>query len=147
MEMIMTSKRIWAATGAALLMFGASGGIQASERALEAEEQQSAAPAEASIPFVNHGSIRNWRADGRDALFVQDLSGKWYHAKLMGSCTDLPFAEAVGFDAGTMGRLDKFSAVIVKGQRCPFTSFVTSTAPPSKKDKAQKTQADQPTAG
>jgi hypothetical protein len=144
MEMNMTATRIWAATAAALLAFGASGGIQASERALETGEQQKAAPAEASIPFVNHGSIRSWRADGRDAVFIQDVSGDWYRATLMGSCSDLPFAEAVGFDAGTVGRLDKFSAIVVRGQRCPFTSLVASAPPSSKKDKAPKNAASPP---
>lgn len=143
----MTARRIWAATAAALIAFGASGGIQAAERALEAETQQNAAPAEASIPFVNHGGIRNWRADGRDAVYVQDVSGKWYRATLMGNCTDLPFAEAVGFDAGAIGRLDKFSSVIVRGQRCPFTSFVASAPPPSKKNRMPKQGADQPVSG
>ncbi len=139
----MTSTRIWAAAAAALFAFGASGGIQASERALEAGEQQKAAPAEASISFVDYGNIRNWRADGREAVFIQDVSGKWYRATLMGSCSGLPFAEAVGFDAGATGRLDKFSSVIVRGQRCPFTSLVASAPPPSKKDKVKKQAVDQ----
>lgn len=137
----MTSTRILAAAAAALLAFGATGGIQASERALEAAAQQRAAPAEASIPFANQGSIRDWRADGRDAIFIQDMSGDWYRATLMGSCSDLPFTETVGFDVGAMGRLDKFSSVIVRGQRCSFTSFVAS-APPSKKVKPGKQAKD-----
>lgn len=139
----MTSTRILAAAAAALVAFGATGGIQASERALEAEAQQPAAPVEASIPFANQGSISNWRADGRDAIFIQDVSGDWYRATLMGNCSDLPFAETVGFDAGTMGRLDKFSSVIVRGQRCAFTSFVAS-APPSKKVKPGVPARDAP---
>lgn len=140
----MTSTRLWVAAAAAVFAFGASGGIQASERALEAGDQQKVAPVEASIPFVNHGSIRNWRADGRDGVFIQDVSGKWYRATLMGSCIDLPFAEAVGFDAGAVGRLDKFSSVIVRGQRCPFASLVASSPPPSKKDKAARTTPERP---
>ena len=142
----MTSTRILAATAAALFAFGISGGIQASERALEVEAGDKAAAAEASIPFVNHRSIRNWRADGRNAVFIQDVSGQWYRATLMAGCSDLPFAETVGFDAGATGRLDKFSSVIVRGQRCPFTSLVASAAPPSRKDKQTKDAEARPVA-
>src|SRR3546814_187220 len=50
-------------------------------------------PKEAVIPFVNSGSIRDWSADGREAIYIQDVHGQWYHAKRMSSCTDLQFTD------------------------------------------------------
>ena len=89
-------------------------------------------PIEMSIPFVSHGGIRDWRAIDRDTLYVQDVHGYWYRAELMGNCLDLPYAEAIGFDASGTDRFDKFSTVIVRGQRCPLQSFVASGPPPRK---------------
>ena len=93
---------------------------------------------EASIPFVNMGSIRDWRADGDKALYVQDLHGKWYHATLLGSCSGLPYADAIGFETRGIDTLDKFAAVVVRGQRCQFARFTASGAPPVKKAHAHK---------
>ena len=95
---------------------------------------------EASIPFVNMGSIRDWRADGDKGLYVQDLHGKWYRATLMGTCPDLPFAEVIGFETRGIDTLDKFATVIVRGRRCAFSSFVTSSPPPAR-HKADKAHA------
>ena len=92
-------------------------------------------PIEMSIPFVSHGGIRDWRAIDRDTLYVQDIHGYWYRAELMSSCFDLPFAEAIGFDASGTDRFDKFSSVIVRGQRCPVKSFVASGPPLPKKER------------
>ncbi|SCW87858.1 hypothetical protein SAMN02927924_03604 [Sphingobium faniae] len=90
---------------------------------------------EASIPFVNHGGIADWRADGRDGLYIQDQHHNWYHASLMGFCTDLPYAQAVGFRTWGGDRLDRFSAIQVGGQRCQIQSLVTSAPPPVKAHK------------
>jgi hypothetical protein len=90
---------------------------------------------EMSIPFVSHGGIRDWRAIDRDTLYVQDLGGHWYRAELLSSCFDLPYAEAIGFDASGTDRFDRFSSVIVRGQRCPLQSFVASGPPPKKERK------------
>ena len=90
---------------------------------------------EASIPFAS-SSINNWQADGSDALYIQDLRRQWYRATLIGPCTELPFATAVGFDAGrALNTLDRFSTIVVRGQRCPLTSLVTSAPPPAKAKK------------
>ncbi|WP_240334186.1 DUF6491 family protein [Sphingobium estronivorans] len=92
-------------------------------------------PAEASIPFVNHGGVWNWQADGSHGLYVQDQHRRWYYAKLMGNCFDLPFANAVGFETRGIDTLDKFGTVIVRGQRCPIMSFTLSDGPPVKAKK------------
>ena len=90
------------------------------------------APAEVSIPFINHGGIRDWRADGDSALYVQDIHNRWYHATLMSRCIDLPFAETIGFDTRGNDSFDRFASVVVRGQRCPVTAIAASAPPPKK---------------
>ena len=92
---------------------------------------------EASIPFVGFGTIRNFRALDRDTLYVQDQRRNWYRAELIGPCSELPWAEAIGFETRGTNRLDRFSSVIVRGQRCQLISFTESAGPP-KKRKASK---------
>ena len=97
---------------------------------------------EATIPFVNMGSIRNWQADGRDGLYIQDQRRNWYRATLMGPCNDLNFAERIGFETRGTSSLDRFATVIVRGQRCAFSSLVTSAAPPTRAEQRAQ-QAEQ----
>ena len=98
-----------------------------------------AAPAparsEASIPFANHGGVDDWRAEGTRTIYFKDQHNKWYRATLMMPAFDLPFVETIGIDARPVGTLDKFGAVIVKGQRYPFASFESVSGPPSKASK------------
>ncbi|MBB3357366.1 MULTISPECIES: DUF6491 family protein [unclassified Novosphingobium] len=94
-------------------------------------------PVEASIPFVNHGGIRDWRAQGDSTLYVQDQSGQWYRASLMGPAFDLPFAQAIGFDARGTDTFDRFASVVVRGQSYPVQSLVKVAGPPMKTKTAQ----------
>ncbi|GHD03736.1 DUF6491 family protein [Novosphingobium pokkalii] len=89
------------------------------------------AAAEASIPFLNHGGIRDWRAVGDSTLYVQDQQGQWYRASLMGPAFDLPFAEAIGFDGRGTDTFDRFASVVVRGQSYPVQSLVKVPGPPS----------------
>jgi hypothetical protein len=91
--------------------------------------------AQASIPFVNHGGVWNWQADGSKGLYVQDQHRNWYYAALMGGCVDLPFANAVGFETRGVDTLDRFGTVVVRGQRCPIVSFTHSDGPPARAKK------------
>jgi len=97
-----------------------------------------AKPVEASIPFVNMGSIEDWRADGDSALYIQDVHRKWYHATLMGPCTDLPFANAIGIETRGVDTLDRFGTIIVRHRRCAIQSFVASGPPPKKSKPHEK---------
>ena len=92
-------------------------------------------PREASIPFANHGGIYNWQTVDRDTLYVQDNHRRWYRAELMGNCFDLDFAQAIGFRTNPSGNFDRFSDVIVRGERCPLKSFVASDPPPKRAKK------------
>jgi hypothetical protein len=95
-------------------------------------------PKEASIPFADMGSIDNFDPVDEYTIYVQDIHQRWYKASLMGPCIDLPFATAVRFDVRGTQTLDRFSSVIVKGQSCPFKSFVESGPPPGSKPHKHK---------
>jgi hypothetical protein len=89
---------------------------------------------EVSIPFANFGGIDDWRADGRQALYIKGRrNNDWYYAKLLSSCQGLPFAEAVGFKGNPPSTFDKFSTIIVDGQSCPLVSLIKSEKPPANK--------------
>ena len=98
-------------------------------------------PPAAAIPFANHGGIRDWVAEGDRTLYVQDNFRKWYRAILFTPAFDLPFAQAIGFDTRPMGTLDRWSTVIVRGQRYPISSFERVDGPPPRKTKAKEKAA------
>ena len=92
--------------------------------------QPPAAQRDASIPFAQHGGIWNWREDGDRTIYIQDRSHRWYKATLMGPAFDLPGAQNIGFDTGPTDSFDRFSSIVVRGQRYPLQSFVRSDGPP-----------------
>jgi Family of unknown function (DUF6491) len=94
------------------------------------------APApEAQIPFAKR-NIWNWQVIDDQTVLIQDQGRRWYKATLFGRCIDLPFAQRIAFDSNPGGTFDKFSAILVRGQRCPLRSLVATAAPPKKsKDK------------
>jgi hypothetical protein len=91
-------------------------------------------PGDASIPFVNHGGIRDWRAIDDVTVYVQAQNGKWYLAKTRSDCLHMTYADDIGFDTGPVDTLDKFSTIIVQGQRCALKSLtrIDGRPPPSK---------------
>jgi hypothetical protein len=95
-----------------------------------------APPAEAQIPFAKR-NIWNWQVVDDQTVLIQDQGRRWYKAVLFNHCIDLPFANTIAFDSNPGGTFDKFSAILVRGQRCPLISLVETTAPP-KKLKAKK---------
>jgi hypothetical protein len=97
-------------------------------------QPQSPPPAEraARIPFVSFGNVRDFRAVGRDIVYLQDAHRNWYRATLLQPCLDLPFAEAIGIDASGTNSVDRFSTLIVGRGRCPIVSLVRSDPPPKK---------------
>lgn len=129
----MKSPRI--AIFSALLATGFAAGAFAAPGSQPVAEQ-------ASIPFVNLGSIRDWQADRRDGLWIQDTHRQWYYAKTLGPCTGLDFALAIGFDTARTGTLDRFAAVVVpRESRCPIVSLTRSEAPPTKRKQAEAAPA------
>ena len=77
----------------------------------------------ASIDFVSLGGIDDWRAQGDDAMLIKGLNGSWYRAEFSMPCSGIKFRERVAFVTDGSDRLDKFSSVLVDGQRCWFRSF------------------------
>ena len=63
-----------------------------------------------SIPFADHGGIRDWRANG-------------------GPCFGLNFSDRVGFIVASYGSFDRYSAVVVDGQKCSLESLRLSDPP------------------
>jgi hypothetical protein len=119
------------ATALSALAFTMTGGVQAAEQAVQAE-QAAAKSAEAYIAFVNHGGVRDWRTVDDNKIYIQDSQGKWYLATLATSSPDLEYATAIGFETKGVDRLDRFGAVVISGTRYPLASLVESGAPPPK---------------
>lgn len=108
--------------------------LAAAAAAFVAAPAAAASPAsgtEARIPFVNHGGIRNFVAEDRDTLLIEDRRGRWYRADLFGACLDLPYAEAIGFVTRGADVLDKYSSILVRGQRCALRSLVRIASRPA----------------
>ncbi len=90
---------------------------------------------EVSIPFVNHHGIYDWRATDDHTLYVQDAHRTWYRASLFGPCIDLPYSHDIGFETKGLDSFDRFSTIIVRGQRCAVSSLVKSDPPKDAKAK------------
>ena len=96
-----------------------------------------AAGKQASIPFVNHGGVRNFEAVGDETLYIEDQHRHWFRADLMGYCPELGFAQSIGFETRGPDTLDRFGTLIVRGQRCAIKSLIESGPPPKKGNKGK----------
>ncbi len=101
-----------------------------------------AAPKEASIPFANHGGIYNWGVVDNQTLLIQGRNRKWYKATLFAPCSNLPFAQTIGFKTNAGGSFDKFSSIVVRRRRCSLTSLVEIPPPVKQPNKAHKMPND-----
>ena len=102
-------------------------------------------PPQASIVFPDR-NIDSWRANGRKGLWIR-AQRKWYYAELFMECPDLPWAESVGFVAGGPGSFDRYSYILVRGERYPLRSLTASSEPPREERKrGKKTPATAPAA-
>ena len=129
----MTSK-LWLAA-----LFAA--GMTTLPAAAIAQPEQAAAQREARIPFVNSGGIRDWRASDGDTLYVQDRMRRWYRVELTHRALGLPSAWAIGFETRGIDSFDRFSSVVVEGQRIPVRSLVRVDGPPERHDAAKRDEA------
>jgi hypothetical protein len=96
---------------------------------------------ETQIVFPNYGAIHNFEADGNDGIWLEDRQRRWYYAEILGGCQDLNFAQAIGFDTGGAANFDKFSSIIVRGEKCPLVSLVTSEKPLPRKERLKLRKA------
>ena len=106
-----------------------------------AAPEQAPAPTEARIPFANNGGIRDWRAIDGDTLYVQDRARRWYRAELMHRAHGLPFAWAIGFETRGVDSFDRFSSVVIDGQRVPVRSLVRIDGAPPKRERVRRDEA------
>jgi hypothetical protein len=109
--------------------------------ALASSAADDPAVAEARIPFANTGGIRDWRAADGDTIYVQDRARRWYRAELAYRAFGLPHAWAIGFETRGIDSFDRFSNVVVEGQRVPVRSLVRVDEPPARRDAAQHDEA------
>ncbi|MDA5194232.1 DUF6491 family protein [Govanella unica] len=123
----------------AALMTCLAGNVVAAAQATDSTKKEDPPPKDrAVINFANfRGSIQDWRAEGNKAILIQDVGRKWYRAEFMAPCTELPFTERVGFITDSLDQIDRFSSILVRGQRCWFKSFTEIEAPTSDKHKAK----------
>ncbi len=77
----------------------------------------------AAIHFVDLGGVRDWRAEGSEALLIQGADGTWYRATFYGPCFGLQFRERLAFVTDGMNQIDRFSSVLVDRERCWFRTF------------------------
>jgi hypothetical protein len=87
---------------------------------------------QAEIHFANSGGIFNWQAAGNQALYIEARDHRWYLARLLSPCLDLPFTEHVGFETEANGDFDRFGAILVGHEHCKVISLVESDKPGSK---------------
>ena len=97
---------------------------------------------ETGITFPSDSTIRNWRADGENGIWIQDRSKNWYYGTFATRCRDVDFAQAIGVDTRGAGRLDRFATILVRGERCPLISFVSSAPPPTKAELKAKREVE-----
>ena len=93
---------------------------------------------QATIPFVEHDGVYDFRPDGDRAVYLQDRSRKWYRATVLGPCIGLNFATRIGVKTRGTSSLDRFGALLVDGQECQIDQLVTSDPPPKKAKKPRK---------
>jgi hypothetical protein len=98
----------------------------------------SAAPAaetasgETVIPFMSSLNAVEWEAASNDSLYLRGPRGDWYFVTTTNRCTRLRSSLAIGFQTSAMDQLDRHSAILVQGQRCPVASITRSDGPPKK---------------
>lgn len=79
--------------------------------------------ARAAIHFADLGGVENWKADGSTAILIEGRNHRWYRATFFGPCPSLRFASTIGFVTEPSGDLDRFSSILVDGERCWFKTF------------------------
>ena len=110
------------AAGAALLAGAAPAGA-ANPDAIDVAE-------EARVPFLHIGRMRTFRAIDDETVYVRAQPRQWYRVRTMGPCPNLPWARHIGVDTRGSAVFDRFSTLIVDGDRCAVASVVRSGEPP-----------------
>lgn len=88
---------------------------------------------EASIPFFSFGHFRTFQPVDDETLYVEGRPQQWYRVTTLGPCFDLPWANRIGVDTRGSNSFDRFSTLLVDGQRCRVDSVVRADGPPRRK--------------
>jgi hypothetical protein len=89
---------------------------------------------EARITFPGRTTIRTFHPVSNDVVYIQHRNRQWYRAELYGPCFGLRHALGIGVvTRGAVGVLDRYSDLIVDGERCKVASFVKSGPPPERR--------------
>lgn len=128
----------------AAVLLPLSAAAAANEPAPMPAKEPRALGAESSIVFPSDSTIRNWQADRDRGIWIEGRRGEWYYGSFAGLCRDVDFGQAIGVETRGAGRLDKFASIIVRGERCQLSSFVTSAPPPSKAERKAAREAETP---
>lgn len=115
-----------------LLALGALASLAAAAPAAAAAEQPEPVDVaqEARVPFLHIGRMRTFRAIDQDTVYVRAQRREWYRVTTMGPCPNLPWARFIGVDTHGSAVFDRFSTLIVDGDRCAVSSVVRSGEPP-----------------
>jgi hypothetical protein len=85
-----------------------------------------------SIPFVDHGGILDWQADGSKGIWIQASGGRWYYASFSSPCADLPLSTGIRFVPEPTGDLSRWSSIrLSDSERCFFRTLQPSNGPPN----------------
>lgn len=81
------------------------------------------------LSFADMGGILNFKPNGDEGIYIEGRNREWYYAQFFAPCYDLRFHEQIGFVIDSTGDLDRFSSILVGGQRCYFKSFERTDKP------------------
>ena len=134
-------------TDAAAILHAIVGTLLVAPLASMAGPASTAASPEYSIPFVDHGGIRNWQADGGKGVWIQAAGGRWYYASFSSPCSELPFSSSIRFIPEPAGDLSRWSSIrLAHAERCFFRSLQPSEGPPKKGGPAKPSMSSGSTA-
>ena len=88
---------------------------------------------ETYIPYAARDGIVEWRLAGDNGIYARALTGGWYLVRTVGPCPGLRARTAVGFEPSFGGKLDRGSAIVAEGQRCPIDSVTRIEGKPPRR--------------
>ncbi len=73
-----------------------------------------------SIPLVDRGGIKDWRAVGEKAILIKARNNQWYRATFKRRCFNLDdsITRTVSFVSSVTGSFGEHSEVLVDDQTC-----------------------------
>lgn len=85
----------------------------------------------ATVWFAKVGDLLSWQPVGHDAVLLETSRGGWLRADFTAPCRDLPFTFSISLVSEPNGHLDRYSSILVDGQRCWFRDVRQDSAPSS----------------